>query len=498
MTVVEDRPAQLARPEVAPGRLFIGGQWRDSAGGRRTDVVDPSTGRTVTTVAQADASDVDAAVAAARHAFDHGEWAQAPGRERARVLHRVADLIRERADEIVAVESLDVGKPVTLCRQVDVLTTAEQYEYFSALAQSVDGATRQIPIPSHAYTRREPLGVVAAITPFNFPLILSNTKFAPALAAGNTVVHKPAEDTPLSALLMAEILSDAGVPDGVVNVVTGLGSEIGDDLLRHPGVDKIAFTGSTAIGRHAAGIAGEGLKPVTMELGGNAAHIVFDDADVEKAIGAAIKGFVFNTGQFCMGGSRLLVAAPLHDTVVGILADAVPGIPVGDPFDPATVVGPMAGERHLAKVEQYVEQARADGGRIVAGGERLALDGVVQGGFYYTPTVIADLPNSSPVVQEEIFGPVLTVQPFDTEAEAIELANGTPYGLAAGLHTGNVARAHRVAARLQAGIVWVNDWAMLDPAIPFGGVKASGYGREYGPDALGAYTRTKSVVISLA
>jgi acyl-CoA reductase-like NAD-dependent aldehyde dehydrogenase len=495
MTALDERPAgELRRPDLSPGQLFIGGQWRESASGGRSDVIDPSTGQVVTTVADGDAADIDAAVTAARRAFDDGEWARTPGRERARILHRVADLVRERADELVAVESIDVGKPVTLCRPVDVLTTAEQYEYCSALAQSVDGATRQIPIPAHAYTRRDPLGVVAAITPFNFPLILSSSKIAPALAAGNTVVHKPAEETPLSALLMAQILTDAGVPAGVVNVVTGRGSVIGDPLLRHPGVDKIAFTGSTAVGRHAAALAGEGLKPVTMELGGNAAHIVFEDADVEKAIGAAIKGFVFNAGQFCMGGPRLLVAAPLYETVVGILGEAVAGVPVGDPFDPATVVGPMAGERHVAKVEEYVGIARDDGGRVVAGGERLDLGG----GFYYKPTVIADLPNSSRAVQEEIFGPVLTVQSFDSEDEAVAMANGSPYGLAAGLQTQNVARAHRVAARLQAGIVWVNDWAMLDPAIPFGGVKDSGFGREYGPEALASYTKTKSVVISLA
>ncbi|MEO6087477.1 MAG: aldehyde dehydrogenase family protein [Umezawaea sp.] len=495
MTAVEDRAvAGVSRPEVAPGKLFIDGQWREAASGGRSEVIDPSTGQVITTVAEAEAADVDAAVGAAREAFDNGPWSRTPARERARVLHRVADLIRERADEIVALESLDVGKPVTLCRHVDVETVAQQYEYYSALAQTLDGATRQIPIPSHAYTRTEPIGVVAAITPFNFPLILSNSKIAPALAAGNTVVHKPAEDTPLSALLMAQILTDAGVPAGVVNVVTGRGPTVGEPLLRHPGVDKIAFTGSTTVGRHAASIAGEGLKSVTMELGGNAAHIVFEDADVEKAINAAIKAFVFNTGQFCMGGPRLLVAAPLYDTVVGILADAVPGVPVGDPFDEATVVGPMAGERHLAKVEQYVALARAEGGRIIAGGDRLDLGG----GFYHAPTVITDLPDDSRVVREEVFGPVLTVQRFDTEDEAVALANGTPYGLAAGLQTRDLARAHRVAARLRAGIVWVNDWAMLDPAIPFGGVKDSGFGREYGPEALAAYTRTKSVVISLA
>ncbi len=264
--------------------------------------------------------------------------------------------------------------------------------------------------------------------------------------------------------------------------------------MQHKGIDKIAFTGSTAVGRHAASVAGENLTPVTMELGGNAAHIVFEDADVDKAIGAIIKGFVFNTGQFCMGGPRLLVARPLYETVLGILGQAVPGVPVGDPFDPTTVVGPMAGDKHVRKVEEYVRIARSENARIIAGGERLDLNG----GYYYKPTVIADLPNTSRVVQEEIFGPVLTVQPFDTEDKAIGLANSTEYGLASGLQTVDVARAHRVAARLQAGIVWVNDWAMLDPAVPFGGVKNSGFGREYGPEALESYSKVKSVVISLA
>lgn len=475
------------------GQLFIGGQWRDSCSGSRADVIDPSTGRVVGTVADADIADVDTAVAAARAAFASGEWAGLSGRERARVLLRIADLVRENADEIVRLESLDVGKPVALCRAVDVATTAEQYEYYAALAQTIDGATRKVPLNAFAYTRREPLGVVAAITPFNFPLILSSSKIAPALAAGNVVVHKPAEDTPLSALFMASLFERAGVPAGVVNVVTGSGSVVGEALLKHPGVDKIAFTGSTSIGRHVASVAGEMLKPVTMELGGNAAHIVFDDADVEKAIGAIIKGFVFNTGQFCMGGPRLLVARPLYDTIVGILAAAVAGVPVGDPRDPETVVGPMAADRHVKKVEEYVELARQEGGRVVCGGERLDLNG----GYYYKPTVIAGLTNDSRVVQEEIFGPVLTVQLFDTEDEAIEMANSTPYGLASGLHTTNLARAHRVADKLQAGIVWINDWAMLDPAIPFGGVKDSGFGREYGPEALASYTKVKSVVVAL-
>ncbi|WP_406412187.1 aldehyde dehydrogenase family protein [Streptomyces sp. NBC_01614] len=478
--------------EIEPGRLFIGGQWREAADGARAEVVDPSRGAVVTTVADAGAADVDAAVRAAREAFDDGAWSGLSGRERGRVLYRVAELIRENADTIAELESRDVGKPITLAHAVDVTNAANDYEYFAALAQSLDGSVRDTPMNALAYVRRRPIGVVAAITPYNFPLILAGSKMAPALAAGNTVVHKPAQETPLSALYMAELFKRAGVPDGVVNVVTG-GPAAGEALLRHSGVDKVAFTGSTAVGRRVAALAGESLKPVTMELGGNAAHLVFEDADLEKAVGAIIKGFVFNTGQFCMGGPRLLVARQVHSTLLGILADAVPGVPLGDPRRPETVIGPMAGERHLRKVEEYVELARKEGGRIVCGGERLDLDG----GYYYKPTVIADLPNDSRVIQEEIFGPVLTVQPFDSEDEAVELANSTPYGLASGVQTGNLARAHRVADRLRAGIVWVNDWAMLDPAVPFGGVKDSGFGREYGTEALDAYTTTKSVVVSL-
>jgi acyl-CoA reductase-like NAD-dependent aldehyde dehydrogenase len=478
-----------ARPKIGPGQLFFGGSWRPAAD--HLDVLDPATGQVVTTVAAANSTDVDRAVGAARIAFP--AWRDTPVRERARIVARVSTLIRERADEIAAVESLDVGKPITLCRAVDVNAAADTYEYYAALALTLDGANRNVAFPAHAYTRSEPLGVVAAITPFNFPLILSATKLAPALVAGNTVVHKPAEDTPLSALLMADLLTEAGVPEGVVNVVTGLGSVTGEALLRHPGVDMVAFTGSTAVGRHAAALAGQHLKPVTMELGGNAAQIVFDDADLGKAIDAAIKAFVFNTGQFCMAGPRLLVARPLYEPVLEALGQAVPHIPVGDPFDEATVIGPLAAYRHLAKVEDYVRLAREEGGRVVAGGERLP-----GAGFFHQPTVIADLAADSRVVREEVFGPVLTVQPFDTEDEAVEAANSTAYGLAAGLHTRDVARAHRVAARLDAGIVWVNDWAMLDPAMPFGGVKQSGYGRENGPEGLAAYTRTKSVIVSLA
>jgi phenylacetaldehyde dehydrogenase len=490
--VPEQKPATYADRQ-----LFIDGRDTPSAAGRRMDVIDPSTGSVLTTVPLGDAADIDTAVAAARRAIVAGPWWRLSRRAPGPLLHRAADLIRERADELVELESRDVGKPVTLARHVDVETAAQQYEYCAALAQTLDGSVRDTPIPALAYTRREPLGVVGAITPFNFPLILSSTKIAAALAAGNTVVHKPADNTPLSALFMARLLVDAGVPEGVLNVVTGTGQEAGDALLRHPGVDKIAFTGSTAVGRHAASVAGEHLKPVTMELGGNGAHLVFADADIESAVGAVIKAFVFNTGQFCMAGPRLLVAAEIHDAVVEALTHAVPGVPLGDPQDPATVIGPMAGDQHRKKVEEYVALARQEGGRIVTGGGRPELTGDLAGGFYVEPTVITGLPADSRVVNEEVFGPVLTVQTFADEDEAVALANSTAYGLAAGLQTRDLTRAHRVAERLDAGIVWVNDWAMLDPAVPFGGVKQSGFGREYGPEALEAYTKTRSVVISL-
>ncbi|MGO1770518.1 MAG: aldehyde dehydrogenase family protein [Microbacterium sp.] len=484
--------AGIELPTITP-KLWIGGAWRDPVDGGAMDVIDPSTGSVLTRVAAGSAADIDAAVQAARAAFDDGEWSQLPGRARARVLTRVAELMRERSDELAAAESLDVGKPISLARAIDVNNTADTFEYYGSLAHHLDGATRDIPAPAFAYTRTEPRGVVGAITPFNFPIILTSSKLAPALAAGNVVVHKPAPQTPLSALLMAEILRDAGVPDGVYNVVTGDSPELGDALVRHEGVDMIAFTGSTKIGRVVARTAGEHLTPVVAELGGNAANILFADADVDAAIGAVISAFVFNTGQFCMAGPRLLVERPLYDTVIGILRDAVGGVPLGRPSDPETVIGPLVSADQLERVESMVRDAVDAGGEIVTGGERIELDG----GYYFAPTVIAGLSQDALAVREEVFGPVLTVQPFDTEEEAVALANGTAYGLAAGVQTTSISRAHRVASRLEAGIVWVNGWSILDASMPFGGVGDSGWGRENGPEALASYTRTKSVIIGL-
>lgn len=495
MRATEPNPKDTPKDTLtAPGegRLFIDGAWRDPVAGGWRDVVAPATGRVLARVAAGTPADIDVAVAAARRAFDTGPWPRLDVRERARILRRVADLVTERADELATVESLDVGKPITLSRYVDVAAVAGTFEYVTSLTHHLDGAVRATPLPAHAFTRREPVGVVAAITPFNFPLILSTSKFAPALLAGNTIVHKPAGDTPLSALLLARICHEAGLPDGVLNVVTGTGAECGDHLVTHPGIDKIAFTGSSGIGARVAALAGAHLTPMTAELGGNAGNLLFADADLERVLPSVIEAFVFNSGQFCMAGPRLLVERPLLRPVLDILALQVPRIPVGDPSDPATVMGPLVSEAQVERVESLVDGARAAGAEVLTGGARLERDG-----FFYPPTVLTGLPPDAPVVQEEVFGPVLTVQPFDTEEQAIALANSTGFGLAAGVQTGSIDRAHRVAARLRAGIVWVNGWALIDPGVPFGGVGRSGWGRESGPESLDAYTATKSVVMSL-
>lgn len=481
------------RPGITPGQLHVAGEWRDAATGQRRDVVDPANGAIVTTVAEAGAQDVSAAITAARLAFDTGQWSRAPGRQRARVLHRAADLIREHADELALLETIDTGKPLHLCKMIDVPSAADQFEYYAALAWSIDGATRRTGAPLFAYTRREPLGVVAAISPFNFPLLLSSTKIAPALAAGNTVVHKPAEETPLTALRMASLLAEAGVPAGVFNVLTGDG-RVGEGLVRHRGVDKISFTGSTAVGRRVAGLAAETLKRVTVELGGKSANIIFADANLGAAVESSVGAFVFNTGQFCAAGTRLLVERPVYDDVVaGVIAGAG-GVPVGDPMSPATVVGPMSGRRHLDNVRGRVESAiREDGADLLAGGASIPDNG----GFFFAPTVLGGVGQDAAVVQQEVFGPVVTVQPFSTEEEAIALANDTEYGLAAGVHSTDMGRVQRMVERLDAGTIWVNTWGILDAVIPFGGFKQSGYGRENGPESLNEYTQTKSILMAL-
>lgn len=483
---------QVEQQQIA-GQLFINGQWLDAENSQSTNVINPATGKVIGTVADATLRDVDDAVQAARAAFDSGVWSDKPARARARILFRVAELIRERSDKLALLESLDVGKPLTIAGAVDVETAAEEYEHMAALTMQLSGDVRETVAPAHAFTQREAVGVVAAITPFNFPLVMSATKLAPALAMGNSVVHKPSPDTPLTALAMADILQDAGVPDGVVNVVTAAGSEAGEAMTTHKLVDMIAFTGSTQVGAKIAEQAGRSVKPVNLELGGNGAHLVFADADLDVAVGSIVGGALFNAGQFCMAGTRVLVERAIYDTVVERVTAAVNAMTVGAPSAPESEMGPLANEKQLERVEHYIDLAREAGANITTGGERIDLDE----GFYYRPTVVTDVDDQHPVVAQEVFGPVVTIQPFDTEDEAIQRANASEYGLAAGIQTGDVRRAHRVSKSIQAGLVWVNTYGLLDPVMPFGGVKKSGYGRERGIEGLEAYTQIKSVVFGL-
>lgn len=492
MTVTETSPHVSENP-FPTGRLFIGGQWRDATGAGLMAVEAPATGEKLTDVARATIADVDAAATAARAAFDSGVWSGLPGRERARILLEVGRLMRERSEELGRIESQDAGKPIAMATAVDVNGAAETFEYYGMLAQQLDGSVRQTPGRVLATVQREPLGVVAAITPFNFPLILSTSKVAPALAAGNSVVLKPADDTPLSSLKMAEILQEAGVPDGVFNVVTGVGSELGDHLVGHPEVDKVAFTGSTEVGARVAGQAGKNLRPVVSELGGNSANILFADADLDRTIDTVIQSFVFNAGQFCMAGSRLYVERPVYEEVLARLPQAVSSIPWGDITRPESVFGPLISQKQFDRVSALVSDTVAAGARLLVGGD----PDPERPGYFYPATVLVDVREDHPAVAREVFGPVLTVQPFDTEEEVIAVANGTAYGLAGGVQTGDAVKGQRVASRLKAGIIWINGWGLMDPAVPFGGVKASGWGRENGPEGLNEYLQTKSIVLNL-
>ncbi|ELA8351035.1 aldehyde dehydrogenase family protein [Vibrio alginolyticus] len=487
-------------PTLPKGQLFINGQWRDAADGATAPTFNPANELEIMRVAQATLGDVDAAVDAAHDAFENGEWRKMGPHHKARVLNKIGDLIEESADELAALESMDMGKPLAFARHFDIQFIADLFHFYAGVASGqLGGATRQV-TPSEsghmplAYTRKEPLGVIAAITPFNFPMILSCTKIAPALAAGNTFVHKPASATPLTALRMAQLFKDAGLPDGTFNVVTGSGRTVGNALVEHPKVKKIAFTGSTEVGKGILKQSAESLKKVTLELGGKSAHLIFEDADIKQAAQHACIAAFFNKGEFCMAGTRLLVQRSVYDEVLAELAEATKGLVIGDPLDMATTFGPQVDAAARDNCAKYVDIALEDGARLVMGGKPMTVDGK---GYYFEPTILADVDNKSRVAQEEIFGPVLAVTPFDTEDEAIALANDSEYGLAAGVQTQNLGRAHRVANAMEAGMVWINTWGQFDSALPFGGYKASGIGREMGIEAMESYTQNKSIYASI-
>jgi aldehyde dehydrogenase (NAD+) len=487
----DDAPAT----DVREVRMFVGGAWVDARDGRRFETVNPYSGAVWATAPLAGDADVDDAVRAAREALA-GPWGQISATERGRLIRRLADLIAERADDLAVTETTDNGK---LLRETSgqMKGLPDWYHYFAGAADKLEG--RVIPTARTnylAYTLREPIGVVAAITPWNSPLLLLAFKLAPALAAGCTVVVKPAEQTPVSTLEFARLVEEAGFPAGVFNVVTGA-ADTGRALVRHPGVDKVAFTGSTEAGIAVMKSAADHLAKVTLELGGKSPNIVFEDADLDAAANGVVAGIFAATGQTCVAGSRLLVQRGVHDEIVGRVAERARTIRLGDPLDPKTEMGPIAFLEQLERVASYVGIATTEGATVAVGGERPD-EAVVGRGFFFEPTVLTGVDNSMRIAREEVFGPVLAVIPFDDEAEAVRIANDTSFGLGSGVWTRDLGRAHRMARAIQAGTVWINSYRTMTYNVPFGGYKLSGLGRENGLEAVDQYTQTKSVWVELS
>jgi len=475
--------------------LLIGGERVAAADGRTFETLDPATGRPIAMVAHGGAEDVDRAVRAARAAFTEGPWPAMSPAQRSAIMRALADLVEVHADELSQLESLDNGKPVKLAKRVDLAQAVAHLHYFAGWPTRIEGETIPVSIPAMlCYTRKEPVGVCGQIVPWNFPLLMACWKIAPALAAGCTIVLKPAEQTPLTALRLGELALEAGLPEGVLNVVTGDG-ETGAALVDHPGVDKISFTGSTAVGREIGAKAGRALKRVTLELGGKSANVILFDADLPAAIKGSFTGMYFNSGQACNAATRLFVAKDQFDEVVGALAQAAQSTKVGPGLDPLTFLGPLVSAEQLERVTGYIEKGKEEGAELVTGGGRP--EGLDRGGYFVEPTLFTATSDDLVIAREEIFGPVLVASPYDSLEEVAARANDTEYGLAAGVWTRDVAQAHKLAALLQAGSVYVNTWGPSDPAAPFGGFKDSGVGREHGHVGLDAYLELKTVFVSL-
>ncbi|MET9516969.1 gamma-aminobutyraldehyde dehydrogenase [Streptomyces sp. NPDC002994] len=474
----------------ADGAQYIGGQLRPGTSGRTHAVVDPATGEKVYEYELASTADVDAAVAAARDAFPG--WAATTPGERSDAMHRFAAVLAEQAEDFAYVESLQCGKPIKLSTEFDVPGSIDNTAFFAGAARHLEGKSAGEYSGDHtSYVRREPIGVVGSIAPWNYPLQMAAWKVLPAIAAGNTIVLKPAEITPLTSIMFAQAAKEAGIPDGVVNIVTGAGKDAGEHLVGHPDVVMTSFTGSTAVGKRVAEIATSTVKRLHLELGGKAPFMVFDDADLEAAVNGAVAGSLINTGQDCTAATRAYVQRPLYDAFVQGVAELMDSVRLGDPFDPSTDLGPLISHAQRDRVAGFVERARAYA-RVVAGGE--APGGDLAKGAYYRPTLVADAPQDSEIVQAEIFGPVLVVLPFDSDEEGIALANDTPYGLAASAWTRDVFRANRATREIKAGCVWVNDHIPIISEMPHGGYKASGFGKDMSSYSFEEYTQVKHVM----
>jgi aldehyde dehydrogenase (NAD+) len=477
-----------------PGKLIINGEAVEAASGKRYVTTNPATEEPICDIAEAGPEDVDRAVRAARAAFETGPWPRMKPAERQRMLWKLGELIEQHGDEIARLETLDNGKPIFESRQIDIPMVVGCFQYFAGWATKLAGETLPVSNAFFTYTLREPLGVIGAIIPWNFPMIMVGWKTAPALAAGNTVVLKPAELTPLSALRIGELALEAGLPPGVLNIVTGKGSVAGEALVKHADVDKITFTGSTEVGRRIMKNAADTMKKVTLELGGKSPNIVFADAELDAAVRGATTGIFYGKGEVCAAGSRLLVESAVYDEFVAKLAERAKKITPADPLDPKTRLGALVSQDQMNKVLSYVDIGRREGARLAAGGERQAVNGK---GWFVQPTVLEGVDNAMRVAQEEIFGPVLAVIRFDGVDDAVAKANGIDYGLAAGIWTRDVKKAHAVARRVQAGTVWINTYNFYDPGMPFGGYKQSGFGRDLGPECLRDVTQVKSVWVSI-
>jgi acyl-CoA reductase-like NAD-dependent aldehyde dehydrogenase len=478
-------------------QLMIDGQWIDAESGKTFTTPNPSTGETLAEVAEADKADIDKAVDAARRAFE-GKWSKISARDRGRMLYKLSQLIEEHASELAALETADNGKPIKESTYVDLPQVAENFEYFAGWATKIEGETIPVPGQMFNYTLREPVGVCGQIIPWNFPLLMAAWKLAPALAAGNTVVLKPAEQTPVNAMELGKLIQEAGFPDGVVNIVPGYGETAGAALASHPGIDKVAFTGSTEVGKLVAKAAADNLTKVSLELGGKAPNIVFADADIEQAVSGAMMGIFFNQGQVCCAGSRLFVEEKVKDQFIERLKEKSGNIVVGDPTNMATNMGPQVSEEQLNRIQGYCDLAQTEGATVVAGGVSPKLEGAFGKGYFFQPTIFSDVKNQMRVAQEEIFGPVVSVITFKDEDDLIKQANNTIYGLSAGIWTRDITRAHRFAKEIHAGVIWINTYNMFNAASPFGGFKQSGYGREMGKHALEMYTHVKSVWVDLS